>query len=61
MAGATPNSPEARAAHYRERAAELRHLAEKLAATDVNPQQLLNLAEDFEELADSLGQTRLGS
>jgi len=61
MAAATPDTPLGRAARYRERAAELRHLAEELAASDVNRQQLLNLADDFEELADSLGQTPRGS
>jgi hypothetical protein len=39
----------------------LRLLAEKLAANNVNREQLLSLAEDFEELADSLGQTPLGN
>ena len=61
MPAARPVTPQARAAHYRERAVELRRLAEELAAGDVNRQQLLNLADDFEELADSLGQTPLGS
>lgn len=54
MSPATSDTPEARAARYRERAAELRRLAEALAIHDVNRQQLVHLAEDFEELADGL-------
>ena len=61
MPPATPDTREVRAARYRKRAAELRLLAEKLAANNVNRQQLLALAEDFEELADSLGRTPLGN
>ena len=60
MPAATPDNPEAHAARYRSRAAELRRLAQQLAIHDVNRQQLLHLAEDFEELADSLGRTPLG-
>jgi hypothetical protein len=61
MPAATPDTREVRAARYRKRAAELRLLAEKVAANNVNREQLLSLAEDFEELADSLGQTPLGN
>ena len=61
MRAATPDTQEVRAARYRKRAVELRLLAEKLAANNVNREQLLSLAEDFEELADSLGQTPLGN
>jgi hypothetical protein len=39
---------------YRRRAAELRHLADAIPPHDVNRQQLLNLADDFEELAASM-------
>ena len=59
MSAATPKTPHARAARYREQAAELRRLADRLAAGDSNRQQLLNLAQDFDELADSIGQTSL--
>ena len=54
-----PDTPQSRAAHYRERAAELRRLAGTIPPNDVNRQQLLNLADDFEELAESLGRTPL--
>jgi hypothetical protein len=49
-----PDTPQLRAAHYRHRAAELRHLAGAIPPHDLNRQQLLNLADDFEELAASL-------
>jgi hypothetical protein len=55
-----PDTPKLRAATYRHRAAELRHLAGAIPPNDVNRQQLLNLADDFEELADSMGRTPLG-
>lgn len=61
MPAATPDTREVRAARYRKRAAELRLLAEKVPANNVNREQLLALAEDFEELADSLGQKPLGN
>jgi hypothetical protein len=54
MPAAMPDTPQLRAARYRRRAAELRHLADAIPPHDVNRQQLLNLADDFEELAASM-------
>ena len=51
-------STQARIAHYRHRAADVR--AEAEAASDARRIELLKLAEQFEELADRITMNRRG-
>jgi hypothetical protein len=55
-----PLSPHARAAQYRDYAADLRRLADRTHA-DIDRQQLVRLADKFELLAGSHEQTTLAA
>jgi hypothetical protein len=51
------NTPEERAAHYRDQAKQMRAMAEKTTIPEIK-QQLLDLAAQYERLAESALRTR---